>query len=318
MDCTGPPKGRYFYVFWRYDMLKKLAILIFTVIVLFSGSFVTAAAPPMQPVSTASYTVADISHNNNVTDWAAIKASVSGLYIKATEGVTYTDPKYSEYTSAAKLQNIPLGFYQFFWPWAGSNGPYKARQEADSFWRKISGNSMQLIPVIDAEETNGCTAAQISQDVAAFCDELTRVDGAPGVMIYTSPSFANSYLSGLSGYPLWIANYGVSQPESASTWRSWTMWQYTNSGSLPGMSGPVDLDHATAGIFLSQEPAVSRRLPAAAVYNPADYYSISKLPYPINSRSGADFNILDSTGRIIPGHELDKGDPLIPRIYSQY
>jgi hypothetical protein len=46
-----------------------------------------------------------------------------------------------------------------------------------------------------------------------------------------------------TGYPLWIANYGVSAPTSL-TWPTWTFWQYTSSGSVDGIpsSGSTDVD----------------------------------------------------------------------------
>jgi len=49
-----------------------------------------------------------------------------------------------------------------------------------------------------------------------------------------------------NGYPvLWVAHWGVNAPTvPAQNWggRSWTFWQYTNCGSVPGISGCVDLD----------------------------------------------------------------------------
>ena len=70
-------------------------------------------------------------------------------------------------------------------------------------------------------------------------------------MIYTSPSFWETYMGDTrwfadNGYPLlWVAHWGVSSPRvPAQSWggRNWTFWQYTNCGSVPGISGCVDLD----------------------------------------------------------------------------
>lgn len=289
--------------------MKKIITAIAALLVV--ASMCGAAA--MSPAGNAKYLVADISHYNTITDWGALKGTVNGLYIKATEGVTYTDAQYAAYTSAAKQQGIPLGFYHFFWPWSGDNGPYKARQQADSFWRAIKGNSMQLLPVIDVEETNGCTADEIAADVGAFCDELVRVDGAPGVMVYCSPSFATSYLTGLTQYPLWVAHYGVSQPAQADGWSNWDAWQYTSTGTIAGVYGSVDLNKADDGVYLISAPSNAKAAysPSVAAYNASDYCPVSSLPCAINSRAGTSFAVRDSAGNIIPGHTVSKGDPLI-------
>ena len=63
-------------------------------------------------------------------------------------------------------------------------------------------------------------------------------------IIYTSPSFINydSY-PGFGKYPLWIANWGVNCPNLPNnTWANWDAWQYTDKGSVNGISGAVDRD----------------------------------------------------------------------------
>ena len=44
---------------------------------------------------------------------------------------------------------------------------------------------------------------------------------------------------GLAAYDLWIADYRGKRPT-----RRHGMWQYTSSGKIPGVSGPVDLSVA--------------------------------------------------------------------------
>ncbi len=49
------------------------------------------------------------------------------------------------------------------------------------------------------------------------------------------------------GLPLWLAKYtSAAQPHTLPTgWASWSFWKYTSSGSVPGVSRSVDLDHST-------------------------------------------------------------------------
>ena len=42
--------------------------------------------------------------------------------------------------------------------------------------------------------------------------------------------------------PLWVANWGVSCPDLATGWSNWVFWQYSDTGTVGGISGAVDLD----------------------------------------------------------------------------
>ena len=67
-----------------------------------------------------------------------------------------------------------------------------------------------------------------------------------------------------SRYPIWVANYFVSEPENNGKWDSWVGFQYADNGRIEGINGNVDLDYFTDGIFLSD---VSTPVPSPS--NPA-------------------------------------------------
>ena len=63
-------------------------------------------------------------------------------------------------------------------------------------------------------------------------------------VMYSSPGF----WGGL-GYPtpnplpyLWVAHWGVSCPNLPKPWGRLRFWQYSDKGSVSGISGAVDLD----------------------------------------------------------------------------
>jgi GH25 family lysozyme M1 (1,4-beta-N-acetylmuramidase) len=75
-------------------------------------------------------------------------------------------------------------------------------------------------------------------------------------MIYTGPNFWRTATGDTTefadrGYRLlWIANWFVPEPDvPANDWGgySWTFWQYDNCGTVPGISGCVDLDYLRRG-----------------------------------------------------------------------
>jgi lysozyme len=138
-----------------------------------------------------------------------------------------------------------FGAYHFARP--GSNDPVR---EADWFVGTAGFQRGMLIPALDLEVTGGLGPTALTAWVKAW---LARVDQRLGVkpMIYTSPSFWRNAMGDSrwfadNGYAiLWVANWGVSSPSvPGSNWggRSWTFWQYTSDGTVPGISGRVDLN----------------------------------------------------------------------------
>ena len=47
-----------------------------------------------------------------------------------------------------------------------------------------------------------------------------------------------------SEYPLWLAEYGVPEPTLPviGGWNEWLFWQNSETGEVPGFTGPVDLN----------------------------------------------------------------------------
>jgi len=65
-------------------------------------------------------------------------------------------------------------------------------------------------------------------------------------IIYTSANFWNTALGGTSafaGYPLWVAHYtSHAAPNIPSGFSDYLFWQYSDSGSVSGIKGNVDMD----------------------------------------------------------------------------
>jgi lysozyme len=69
-------------------------------------------------------------------------------------------------------------------------------------------------------------------------------------MLYSNPSTWETIRPHLSAddlafvgtCPLWVAHYGVTQPTVPVPWSGWTLWQYTDTGSVPGVAGNADIN----------------------------------------------------------------------------
>ncbi len=248
-------------------MKKKLiAVSVFIALstILIPAIGVKALAATMPPAGNANLSTIDISHYNVPLDsngnyqydkinWASVKSSQKAVYIKATEGRTYTDPCYKTLAAAAQSAGVSHSFYHFFWPSATAA---INTQQADYFYEAIKNLGYDCVPVLDIEQTNessdmpALSKDKISKAVKAFADEFKSKSGRD-IMIYTYNNFIDSYFdSSLSKYKLWVARYS-GEVQDTSVWHSWDMWQYTNSLAVSGMPVAVDANKATGNIFLN-------------------------------------------------------------------
>lgn len=210
----------------------------------------------------------DISHYDTVSNWNALKQSVDGVYIKATEGTAYVDPSFCSNALSAAAANIPAGFYHYFWPVPGDGGA-SARAQATHFYQTTATFSYGLTPVVDVEEANGCTPTEISSQLQAYAIQILKLTGKK-VMIYCSPNFAKKYLTdpSLATYPVWIANYNAAAPLNTGTWHTYDVWQYGETVSVAGVTGPVDGDIASARILLDNSGGTGAVRPLSSASGP--------------------------------------------------
>ena len=57
-----------------------------------------------------------------------------------------------------------------------------------------------------------------------------------------SAGFLSRSYPALAPFPLWVAHYTHACPNVPAAWSTWTFWQHTDRGAVPGITGPVDLD----------------------------------------------------------------------------
>ena len=186
----------------------------------------------------------DISMHNGSVDLAKAKADgVEAVYIKATEGVSYVDPKCSEHTNKAKAQGLLFGHYHFM---SEKTSP---TQQAIDFYNTIKNTGYNLLPCLDIESNSqGRSAAAVTDRCLEFLNKFYELTGQRCV-IYTGGYFGRDTLdSRIKGYPAWIAHYGVSTP-MATGFNNVVGHQYTETGYIPGV-GKCDVNNFTEGIKL--------------------------------------------------------------------
>jgi GH25 family lysozyme M1 (1,4-beta-N-acetylmuramidase) len=191
----------------------------------------------------------DVSHWQNAIDWPIVRAAGKRFaYIKASESIDFVDWMYATNRAQAKAAGLYVGAYHFAGPDAT---PGDAVAEADHFLATATIVPGELLPVLDLERSGGLSSVDLQAWVASYLDRIYQVTGVRGV-IYVSPSFWQNYMGdatwfAATGYRvLWIAHWTTSAEPSvpAGGWggNGWTFWQYTSSGTVPGITGNVDLN----------------------------------------------------------------------------
>jgi lysozyme len=222
-------------------------------------------APTSSPSPTASPTPApsrleglDVSVWQGTINWSSVKAAGKKFaMVRASAGSLTSDTQYAANRAGAKSAGIPISAYHYANPDTATND---ALNEANWFLQNATPTHGDLIPALDVEVTNGLSVSQMQTWVSTW---LTRVSSVLGVkpMIYSSPSFwstslGNTQMFAQQGYTvLWIAHWTTASSPTvpAGNWGGygWTFWQYTSSGTVPGISGNVDLDRYNGSALAS-------------------------------------------------------------------
>ena len=201
------------------------------------GVFVIGATSPR---AEAQLNGIDVSNYQGNVNWVSVKnAGYSFAFAKATEGTTYTDPYFAHNWYYMQQANIIRGAYHYGHP--GSDPIAQAR----FFVTQVGNRSGAMQLVLDLETTDGRTPAQVWAWTQSFMAEIQRLTGKPGI-IYTGYYFWRDSVGNPNNNlncPLWIANYGVSSPLVPTAWSTWSFWQYSDTGSVPGVSGAVDKNY---------------------------------------------------------------------------
>jgi lysozyme len=183
----------------------------------------------------------DVSHFQGDIDWSAVAGAPKHFaYIKATDGVSYSDPRYATNYASAGTAGVLRGAYHFF------RHGLPGADQASHFLSVASPKRGDLPPVLDLEDPPASQPiADYLAEAAAWVSAVSSAIGGQAPVIYCSPSFWSDTLgepNRFSSNPLWIAHYITHDPTVPNPWTRYTFWQYTDSGTVPGISAKVDLD----------------------------------------------------------------------------
>ena len=209
-----------------------------------------ATMPPPADAGALGVDVADYQHPNGAAiDWAQVAAAgYKFAFVKATEGNYYANPYYASDLAQAKAAGLYATGYHFAIPNV-SDGASQADYALANGGYAPDGRTLPLALDIEynpyGSECYGLTPAQTVSWVSAFTAEVQRVTSQLPI-IYTTADWWDTCTgdsTAFSSDTLWVAGYVSGSPPIPAGWGNWTFWQYTSRGSVPGITGSVDVSY---------------------------------------------------------------------------
>lgn len=190
----------------------------------------------------------DVSIYQGTIDWTKVsKSGVDFAMIRAgyrgygDKGVLVEDSMFSKNVLGAKTNKIDIGIYFY----TQAINVEEAKEEAKFVVNLIKkyGIDVKYPIAIDTElsPTGTGRADSISKEkrteiVKAFCETIKQLGYKP--MVYASKYwlYDNLNVQQISQYDTWLAHY----TDKTDYKYSYTMWQYTSTGNVDGITGNVD------------------------------------------------------------------------------
>lgn len=199
----------------------------------------------------------DVSSYQHPVDWRVEAREVEAVYVKVSQGLTYTNPYGQTQLRNARAAKLPAGGYHYCTPGVGSG-----QQQADRLLSLTPLTPGRLRPCLDCEAPSSLTPPQLA---AWYLAAVVRVLARTGLYptIYGSPY----YLAGFAQYhpevfgrcPLLVADYGVTAPKVPPPWTGWAAWQWTDANRDPAVTTLTDDSFvADLGALTIPRPTVRR------------------------------------------------------------
>jgi GH25 family lysozyme M1 (1,4-beta-N-acetylmuramidase) len=210
----------------------------------------------------------DVSRFNGEIAWEPVGAAgIEFAFVAASRGsgddcaVAPTrcgaDPLYDGNYAGAKAAGIRVGPYHR--AFTNGNGRRQVRQDARAEARVFLASvgdlrADDLPPALDVEAPfDGLDRRELRLWVRSWLARVERRLGRKPIVYTNASSWAqtgDTSSFARRGHPLWVANWNVRAPiVPADDWagQSWSIWQYTSSGSVPGIEGRVDRNWLRGG-----------------------------------------------------------------------
>lgn len=182
----------------------------------------------------------DVSQWQGNIDWSQARTAVSFMIARAgfrgTSGRMAKDPTFLRNIAGAKANGVTTGAYFY----SIAKNEAQAVEEASLAIEQVRTAGGVSLPIfIDMEDSGqaGLSNAERTAIVNAFCNTVRAAGYTPG--LYASKSWLTSKINtGSLNCMIWCAQWNTKCTYTGN----YGIWQYSNKGTIPGISGAVDMN----------------------------------------------------------------------------
>lgn len=191
----------------------------------------------------------DVSYYQGAIDWAAVReAGISFAILRVgyrgwgEDGAIHTDACFAQNLEGAKAAGLDVGVYFF----SQATTAEEAAQEAAYTLSLLEGAALELPVYFDWEQigmeqearTDTTDLDKLTELCLAFAEPIRAAGYQPGVYFYKSLGYYAYDLAKLEDLDIWMASVG----DEPAFHYAFDMWQYSYTGTVPGISTAVDLN----------------------------------------------------------------------------
>lgn len=209
---------------------KRLIALLCCICMLSTGNIQAEA----KNAGTAFSIGIDVSRWQGDINWAAVAASgVQYAFVRVGSVKYGLDAKFDQNMRQAAANGVKTGVYIYSY----ATTPQEAAAEAIFVLQAISNYTVNMPVAIDIEDSiqRTLSPAQIAEIANTFCAVIENAGYYP--IVYGSKYWYQNYIGPIA-YDKWVAQYHTNcDIEDAA------FWQASSTGSIPGISGNVDINY---------------------------------------------------------------------------
>ena len=217
----------------------------------------------------------DVSSAQGNIDWNQVAPNIDFAIIHINSGMTQTvESKFLYNATECERLNIPYGAYWFCYDLTPQDAYNSGVAAAQIIMQNNLTNSYPIYYDFEATgdpnnpgsvewlQQNGITVtpALVQSLIENFCDGVESQGISTGVYfnasMYTQYQYQTLFANH-SSWSKWLAEWSSVQP----TWIGWDLWQYSENGTVSGITGYVDLDYKDDGYTPSPTPVYTRKMP---------------------------------------------------------
>lgn len=177
--------------------------------------------------------------------WAQVKAAgYKGVMLRAVgsrNGVPYIDPTFEDNYDNAKAAGLDVGVYYY----TNASCEKLADEELAVLRQTLRGKELTMPVAVDMEdaELTVLKPKDLTNLAAYHLEQIEKMGFFAQLYTYTSYANRNLEMERLAGrWNIWLADYTGKAPKVSFKYNA---HQHTSKGSVPGISGNVDLNVTT-------------------------------------------------------------------------